>query len=843
MLDSSLRLASAITLLAAAVVSQCTPDWLAANSYPGTNGLVRAITRWDPDGPGPLSERIAVGGYFSAAGASLTANVASFDPATAEWTPIGAGLPGTQGSHVYALLALSSGALLAGGDMPVGMALSPGVAIWTGGSWQQLGYPGGQGIYLGTWGAALALSANGDVLAAGEGGVARWNGASWQVFGATLAPAQYGPSDGYIRALAVLPNGDLVAAGAFWSIGSVSAFHVARWDGTTWHAMGSGLPGPVGSVSVLANGDVVATGLSSGTFGVARWNGSTWTSLGGGFNADVLASAVLTNGDLVVGGGFSFPGIRIARWDGTTWQAMGFGADNTVVALLALPGAELIAGGRFRKMDGNGRRYVARWNGSWSALGAGVDDQVRDFDVMPNGDVVIGGDFTHAGTVDARRVARWSGGTWQALGTGIAGAGVPNVRAVEVLANGDVVAGGTFDTAGGVPAQHLARFDGAQWHAMGTSAGPGTVHTLLELPNGELLVGGYFRINGAVTWLARWSPSGWTTLPAAPNSEVHSAILLRNGELLIGGLFTMVGSTPASGIARGNGTTWSALGAGLAGSLSSVPCLAEMPNGVIVVAGSFATAGGAPIPVIAQWNGAQWAPLGSQPFAQVRAFARLPNGDLAVGGAFEAWLPPGHIARWNGSSWSVLGAAQGSVTGGSVFTPTIVQSLAMLTSGDLAVSGPFLGGGAATSPYLALLAPTCRAAVVSNGSGCAGSGGNNVLEALTLPWAGSTFRSRGTGMPALALVAHVIGFSTVSLPLSLLLPQGQPGCDLLVAPDLLDFVLPGAGAVDVQIALPNTTAIIGQVVHQQLIPFEVDSLPSIVAITATNALQLTFGWF
>jgi hypothetical protein len=455
---------------------------------------------------------------------------------------------------------------------------------------------------------------------------------------------------------------------------------------------------------------------------------------------------------------------------------------------------------------------------------------------------VIGGDFTRAGTVDARRVARWSGGTWQALGTGVDGAVIPHIRAVEVLANGDVVVGGHFDTAGGVPAQALARFDGAQWHAMGTSAGPSTVHTLLELPNGELLVGGYFLVNGVVTCLARWSPSGWTMLPAAPNNKVEAAILLRNGELLIGGLFTMVGSTPANGIARGNGTTWTALGAGLAGSVSTVPCLAEMPDGAIVAGGTFATAGGAAIPSIAQWNGAQWAPLGSQPFWQVCAFARLPNGDLAVGGAFGA-LPQAQVARWNGSSWSLLGTVQGSVTGGSTITQTLVQTLVTLPGGDLAVSGWFLGGGAAVSPYLALLAPTCRAAVVSNGSGCAGSGGNNVLEALTLPWAGSTFRSRGTGMPALALVAHVIGFSTVSLPLSLLLPQGQPGCNLLVAPDLLDFVLPGAGAVDVQIALPNTTAIIGQVVHQQLIPFEVDSLPSIVAITATNALQLTFGWF
>jgi hypothetical protein len=369
---------------------------------------------------------------------------------------------------------------------------------------------------------------------------------------------------GNVRALLTLPNGALVAGGTFSSIGNVPASNVARWDGTSWHAMGAGLTGGVGSLAVLANGEVVATGyesFGSGSFGVMRWNGSAWTSLGGSIVGGVMASAVLTNGDLVVGGAFSGPGLRIAGWNGATWHTMGSGADSTVAALLALPGGDVIAGGNFRNIDGTGRRYVARWNGIWASLGNGFDEQLRVIEPLPNGDVVVGGDFTHAGNVDTQRLARWSGGIWHAIPNGFLGE-FSVVRAIEALPNGDVVVGGSFG---------MTRFDGSQWH--GTGAG-GPIFTLTELANGQLLVGGLFTLGLAPTNLARWSPTGWWTFAAVPNGAVHAAIVLANGELLISGAFTMVGSTPANGIARGNGTTWTALGSGLAGQFLNVPCLA-----------------------------------------------------------------------------------------------------------------------------------------------------------------------------------------------------------------------------------------------------------------------------
>jgi hypothetical protein len=47
--------------------------------------------------------------------------------------------------------------------------------------------------------------------------------------------------DNFVNALAVDPEGNLYAAGDFTSAGGMPALRIARWDGTSWIPMGSGL--------------------------------------------------------------------------------------------------------------------------------------------------------------------------------------------------------------------------------------------------------------------------------------------------------------------------------------------------------------------------------------------------------------------------------------------------------------------------------------------------------------------------------------------------------------------------------------------------------------------------
>src|SRR4029079_18883520 len=90
--------------------------------------------------------------------------------------------------------------------------------------------------------------------------------------------------DGAVKAF----GGRLVAGGGFVTSGGVSTNHVARWNGTSWEALGSGMNGPVRAFATYG-GELVAGGsfrTAGGTpaASVARWNGTSWQPLGSGIS-------------------------------------------------------------------------------------------------------------------------------------------------------------------------------------------------------------------------------------------------------------------------------------------------------------------------------------------------------------------------------------------------------------------------------------------------------------------------------------------------------------------------------------------------------------------------------
>jgi hypothetical protein len=95
---------------------------------------------------------------------------------------------------------------------------------------------------------------------------------------------------------------------------------------------------------------------------IAKWDGSNWSALGSGMNGTVYALAASGN-DLYAGGHFTTaggnPADRIAKWDGSSWTALGSGINN-VVAALAVSDSDLYAGGYFGTAGGKVSPYIAR---------------------------------------------------------------------------------------------------------------------------------------------------------------------------------------------------------------------------------------------------------------------------------------------------------------------------------------------------------------------------------------------------------------------------------------------------------------------------------------------------
>jgi hypothetical protein len=210
-----------------------------------------------------------------------------------------------------------------------------------------------------------------------------------------------------VYSLTTLPNGDVIAGGWFTAAGGTSANNIARWNGSAWSALGSGVNAEVDALRTLANGDLVAAGnfTVAGGIGanrIARWNGSSWSALGSGLGNRALALTTLPNGDLVASGAFTMAGAvsvnGIARWNGSTWSAFGGGLNGTVYALTRQSGGDVFAGGSFTTASGSLSAHVARLTTSCPAsattVGVGCSGVGGTNSLVATGLPWIGGVFT-----------------------------------------------------------------------------------------------------------------------------------------------------------------------------------------------------------------------------------------------------------------------------------------------------------------------------------------------------------------------------------------------------------------------------------------------------------------
>lgn len=348
-------------------------------------------------------------------------------------------------------------------------------------------------------------------------------------------------SDASVRALAEYDNGAgaaLYAGGDFGSVGGVSASRVARWDGATWTALGSGADATVrallsfddgGGNALYAAGDF---GTIDGTAaaGVARWNGSSWSAVGAGLPGGARALGIYDDGtgaSLYAGGDFNLGSGAVsdyvARWDGSAWVAVGTGLDGPAHSLVSFDsggGAELYVGGAFSNAGGSPASHLASWNGtSWTAAGAGTDGPIHaleTFDAGSGTTLIVAGSFATAGASAASHVASWNGTAWSALGAGV-NAPARALAKFPSAMSPDLYVGGSFSTAGSVTAPAVARWNGSSWTSVGAGANAGLFETpevlaLLDLEatsSRGLILGGTFDGAGGFGDLsanvARWT--------------------------------------------------------------------------------------------------------------------------------------------------------------------------------------------------------------------------------------------------------------------------------------------------------------------------------------------------
>jgi hypothetical protein len=554
---------------------------------------------------------------------------------------------------------------------------------------------------------------------------------------------------------------DVYIGGLFKVVGTTAANYVAKWNGSTWSALGTGLGGTVRALAVSGT-DVYAGGEFTTAGGapanrIARWNGSAWSTLGSGMNSEVHALAV-SGSDVYAGGYFTTAGgvaaTRIARWNGSAWSALGTGVNDGVRAL-AVSGTDVYAAGSFTTAGGAAANYVARWNGSsWSALGTGLNSVVMALAVS-GANVYVAGYFTTAGGGAANRVARWNGSSWSALGGGV-GTGPDEAPRCITVSGSTVYVGGDFTTAGGGAAANIARWNGSSWSALGTGAS--YIVFGLALVGTDVYAGGSFLTAGPVTanFVAKYSGSTWSTLTTGLDAAVL-AVVVSGPDIYLAGNFTVAAGVPASRIVKYNNGTWTPLGTGLSDAVYTM----TMSGTDLYVGGNFLTAGGVTVNRVAKWDGSAWSALGTGANVgigggsnlAVRALAVI-GADVYVGGNFNAagGVPANYLARYNSGTWSALGTG---VNGG-------VSALAV-SGTDLYVGGGFITAGGLTVNRVAKWSGGSWSALGTGTNGGVGSlavSGTNLYASGSFGTAGgvAAFRvAKWDGTAWSALGAGVLG--------------------------------------------------------------------------------------
>lgn len=544
-------------------------------------------------------------------------------------------------------------------------------------------------------------------------GLAVWNGTSW-------TPPPGGAVDGSVYEL-VHDGNELLIGGWFSNIGGISAASVAAFDGTAWRA----LDFPDVTVYALARGpdDQLYAGGTFGlafgpTGGIARWTGTAWELASGGLGmrdiVGVATDLALHAGSLYVSGCFRSAGGQedapgaiitrdLARFDGQ-WHALdpdtkavvspwyeprGCGDEgpgsvwDVAKQRLFSDGDRILLGGTFPGIDGVQSQAMIAYDGSsWLAQGPGglgISGAIERIAASSSCDVWALGRFTHAaGTPTESRVLHFTDTGWEPVADSIPRDALCSGFAVSHA--GEVTVGCMIFPADSDPVGRLYRVSGTQLVQVGTDLP--LVMAIAYSPDGTLWVTG-----GTTTgagFVGRLDGESLTIIEDGFDAPVIELDPVSATDLIVGGYFTKVDTLDASRIARWNGSSWLALGAGLPATPSAI----THDDAKVYV--STADEGTGQF-LLGAFDGTQWVELAGptsgltpEPYFNFNALRVVGGAIVAVGTAvLDDKSGRGALVFENGTFRALGGGGVGAIT----LLDLAVTSDAIWIAGDIAEAG------------------------------------------------------------------------------------------------------------------------------------------------------------
>ena len=313
-------------------------------------------------------------------------------------------------------------------------------------------------------------------------------------------------------------NGELYATGFFSTLCGTSNNYIAKYNGSTWQAVGNGFPNAGHHLTTINNqlyGAAYQPSIDSNW--LYKFDGTNFNKLGEGVYLTTavvgfsqtanLYNIIDYNGSIVVCGEFDRVANKhisgIMKWTGTQWDSLGSGLSGNIPSTppvmyphdMCLFGTDLIVAGNFHSAGGQIVNGIAKWDGSqWLSLGQGFNSTVYGVGVY-NGELYAGGDFTMSGTTSLTYIAKWNGASWVDPGFRmfyISASNYSFIHTLKVLNNKLIICGGFDRAVFGVDTmncQSIVCYDGT---ILDTLSGglPSQEVEAIAIYNGQLFAGG-----------------------------------------------------------------------------------------------------------------------------------------------------------------------------------------------------------------------------------------------------------------------------------------------------------------------------------------------------------------
>ncbi len=289
-----------------------------------------------------------------------------------------------------------------------------------------------------------------------------------------------------------------------------------------------------------------------------------------------------------------------------------FVSGGAVQRLAVQPDGKILAAGSFSTVEGEPRRYLARFlpdgaleDTSTFDIGDGLLNYANALAVQPDGKILLAGYFLELNGLMRTRIARLlPNGAVESTATFNTGTGASSgIEAMVLQADGKIIIAGDFTSFNGQPRVRVARLltDGSLDHSFIPNV-DGTVSAMALQPDGKVLIAGtFFQVDGQTRpGLARLLATGALDpgfVPGIVGGSYPSALAVqRDGHILVSGYLPRAVPGPPKGLVRllPDGTEESAATFLPGTDVSDINDMTLQSDGRIVVGGSFTSMRGQP---------------------------------------------------------------------------------------------------------------------------------------------------------------------------------------------------------------------------------------------------------